>query len=177
MMCIESAFSIAKLLQLYEHKYELRRINVQAVGISCSAALLLIFASITRYQSDGGWTEMHLNACFRALDEFSASWDSAKSARELLLLVQRQWELRRRPARARRASPLDTAGDSPRKRTRTLNPDATLVGAHGPRMSALRQGIEQLRDQQGAIDVNMGLDLDWMVRTFPFAGPQDSTGT
>lgn len=151
-MCINAAISVTKLLQIYETKYDLRKINVQAVGITCSAALLLIFAMITHYQPDEGQTKRCLTTCFRALDEAGSSWDSAKRARELLLLIQRQWELKGRSAQTdlqlasrkrRRASDLGTPGDAG-------------VDSHF---------LEDL------IDINMGLDLDWIMN-FPMWPPQ-----
>lgn len=100
-MCIDAAISIAKLLQIYERRYGLRRVNIQAVGITCSAALLLIFAVVVKYQPEAGSTDasspaMHLSTCFRALDEFGAAWESAKQAQNFLTLLQRRWELQAR---------------------------------------------------------------------------------
>ncbi|KAH8659465.1 fungal-specific transcription factor domain-containing protein, partial [Ilyonectria robusta] len=99
MMCIESAYAIAKLLQIYEGRYALRLMNIQGVGIACSAALLLIFANVTNFKryttTDVG---LRLSACFRALDEFGATWESSKRAKDFLVLLHRQWELRGRSA-------------------------------------------------------------------------------
>ncbi|KAJ5537792.1 hypothetical protein N7494_007271 [Penicillium frequentans] len=96
-MCISSAIAISKILVLYETRYTLRRINVKAVSITSSAILLLLFASVTKYpahsQSD---ITRSLSSCFRALDEFSRSWKSAGRAKDLLVNLQRQWELRAR---------------------------------------------------------------------------------
>jgi len=96
-MCISSAIAISKILVLYETRYTLRRINVKAVSITSSAILLLLFASVTKYpahsQSD---ITRYLSSCFRALDEFSRSWKSAGRAKDLLVNLQRQWELRAR---------------------------------------------------------------------------------
>ena len=94
-MCIDAAISIAKLLQLYERRYGLRRVNIQAVGITCSAALLLIFAVVVKYPLEEGSADaaspaVHLSTCFRALDEFGAAWESAKQARTFLTLLQRR---------------------------------------------------------------------------------------
>lgn len=176
MMCVGSAISIAKLLQLYEVSYELRRINVQTVGIACSAALLLIFTNVTRYQPDDGQTEAHLNTCFRALDEFSLSWDSAKRAREFLLLLQRQWELRVRPVPTRRASEftVDHPDMGPRKRTRTFVSDELPPRSqHQPQMANLPYEAAQFGSQQGSLGIDTGLDLDWIVNGFPFTVPEN----
>lgn len=92
-MCIESAFAIAKLLHLYEMKYTFRRMNIQAVAITCSSALMLIFATMSnrRLQEDCE-TSTHLSVCFRALEEFGLSWESAKRAQTFLISLQRLWE-------------------------------------------------------------------------------------
>ncbi|OMP81655.1 Nitrogen assimilation transcription factor nit-4 [Diplodia seriata] len=175
MMCMDSALSIAKLIRLYERRYALRRISVQAVGIVCSAALLLIFANITRYYRDGA-TGQHLSACFRALEEFGASWESAGRARDFLLLLQRQWELRGRSA-ARRPRAESSSGESALgKRRRTADLD-------GPEMEEqLRQMLASDSRPVGTthgvsgnpLDVEMGLGLDWFVAELPFDMGQDS---
>ena len=127
--CIESAISIGKLLQIYEHHYGLRRINVQAVGMTCSAALLLIFAVVICGETEqkaqlslSTDPALYLGVCLNALDAFAAAWESAKKAREFLNLLQRRWE---REALQRRD--LRTAfggGDMvPNKRQRVPNGD------------------------------------------------------
>ncbi|KAM5354236.1 hypothetical protein ACJ41O_000886 [Fusarium nematophilum] len=175
MMCVESAHAIAKLFQLYELRYALRRMNIQSVGIACSAALLLIFAAVTNYQQrqgdDSNDVGLHLSACFRALDELGATWESAKRARDFLVLLQRQWELHgRSAARARRTTPM-TGGDSaPRKRTRTSLDGAQVQQVSPPQ---LRQG---LLGQTGPADIEMGLDLDWIFTGDAYAMPQGPMG-
>ncbi|EXF83407.1 hypothetical protein CFIO01_13264 [Colletotrichum fioriniae PJ7] len=142
MMCMNAAISIAKLLQVYETNYDLRKVNTQAVGITCSAALLLIFAVTTHYHSDEDQIEIYLTSCFRALDEPSSSWDSTKRARELLLLIRRQWELKVRSAQ----SDLELEYSKRRRES-----DLEIPG----RVDLDPQMLEDL------IDINMGLDLDW----------------
>ncbi|RSL85791.1 hypothetical protein CEP51_003142 [Fusarium floridanum] len=167
MMCVESAYAIAKLLQLYEIRYALRRMNIQGVGIACSAALLLIFAAVTNYQRQGeNEIGLHLSACFRALDELGATWESAKRARDFLVLLQRQWELHGRTARARRTSPITAADSVPRKRTRTSLDNGQVHGVSPPQ---LRQG---LLGQTGPADIEMGLDLDWIFTGDVYPMPQ-----
>lgn len=156
--CIDAAISVAQLLQLYERRYGLRRANIQAVGITCSAALLLIFAVTTRHQPDAG-PAAHLSTCFRALDEFGAAWESAKQARDFLTLLQRRWELqarRLRDARGKSGSPaVHEAGSvvpSKRPRTRDEQGREALVGELRP---GSRAGVEMG-------DVNVGGEQDWM---------------
>ncbi|KAJ5380245.1 fungal-specific transcription factor domain-containing protein [Penicillium cataractarum] len=106
-MCVESATAIAKLLHLYELRYTFRRMNIQAVAITCSAALMLIFATILNRNSNHDHeTVAHLSLCFRALEEFGFSWESAKRAQSFLLHMQGLWEAKVRPYRsAKRAMP------------------------------------------------------------------------
>ncbi|KAL3417056.1 hypothetical protein PVAG01_11479 [Phlyctema vagabunda] len=98
-MCVDSASTIAQLLRLYEERYTFRRINIQAVAITFSAALLLVFASIFYYHQEGEEEILaDLSICFRALDELAPSWDTAKRAREFLVQLQRHWERQTRPS-------------------------------------------------------------------------------
>lgn len=92
-MCVHSANSIAKILRLYESQTRLRHIHHSAVHITSSAVLLLLFADA--YPSPDWKSEdivASLSTCFRALDEFAASWQSARQAMERLLTVQRKWQ-------------------------------------------------------------------------------------
>ena len=99
-MCVESATAIAKLLRIYDLHYTFRRMNIQAVAITCSAALMLIFASILRRDDrDADDTVAHLNVCFRALDEFGVSWESAKRAQNFLLHMQGMYKSQIQPPR------------------------------------------------------------------------------
>ena len=92
-MCIDSASTIAQLLRLYEERYTFRRINIQAVAITFSAALLLVFATVFHYQREREDEILaDLSVCFRALDELAPSWDTAKRARDFLIRLQRHWE-------------------------------------------------------------------------------------
>ncbi|PWY65416.1 hypothetical protein BO83DRAFT_367912 [Aspergillus eucalypticola CBS 122712] len=99
-MCIQSAIAISKILSMYENRYTLRRINVQAVFITSSATLFLLFAAFSNCSSHLGNISLHLTTCFRALDEFTLSWKSAQTAKDLLVGLQRQWDLRMRSNKA-----------------------------------------------------------------------------
>lgn len=167
MMCMESAISIAKLLRLYETRFALRRINVQAVGIVCSAALLLIFADVTCYHHDSvDQTKQHLSVCFRALDEFSSSWESAKRSRDFLVLLQGQWELQGRPARAREAKS--------RKRTRTSGLHNLEIEAQPYQLLYMRQQPAGSYGIGDASNMDVDLDLDWIDTGSLFTMPWDS---
>ncbi|KAH7171429.1 fungal-specific transcription factor domain-containing protein [Dactylonectria macrodidyma] len=164
MMCIESAYAIAKLLQIYEGRYALRRMNIQGVGIACSAALLLIFANVTNFKrytaTDVG---LHLSACFRALDEFGATWESSKRAKDFLVLLQRQWELRGRTARGRKPSPTDSQDyQLSRKRTRSSLDESRTLTQDQQDQSPPRPQPPSFLGHTGPVDINAGIDLDWI---------------
>ncbi|KAJ4371272.1 hypothetical protein N0V83_004489 [Neocucurbitaria cava] len=182
MMCAESAHSIAKLLQLYEIRYSLRRINTQAVGIACSAALLLIFANITHYQKEkSDEIRKHLSACFRALEEFESSWESAKKTRDFLLVLQREWELRARSsahahARGDSSASGGATGTGPNLRKRTRSPDADNSYMEEQLNHMLSRQHQETRRRGGVGDLmgtsSIGPEIDWMDDNFLFSMSQ-----
>lgn len=103
-MCVESATAIARLLQLYEKHYTFRRMNNQVVAIIFSAALMLLFVTVSGSPMSPGKqgdsptyprsAEMvaYLNLCFRALDELGQSFENAKRTRDYLVALQRRWQ-------------------------------------------------------------------------------------
>ncbi|KAJ5545817.1 fungal-specific transcription factor domain-containing protein [Penicillium frequentans] len=100
-MCVDSGTAIAKILQIYEKFYTFRRMNIQVVAITCSAALMLIFAkALHRSAHDDEETVANLNICFRALEEFGSAWESAQRAQSFLLRIQGLWDIQIRPYRA-----------------------------------------------------------------------------
>ncbi|KAJ5435085.1 hypothetical protein N7491_005680 [Penicillium cf. griseofulvum] len=115
-MCVESATTIARLLQLFEKHYTFRRMNNQVVAIIFSAALMLLFVTVSSSpmspvkQGDSPTyprnAEMvaYLNLCFRALDELGQSFDNAKRTRDYLVTLQRRWQanMRRSGSAAKR---------------------------------------------------------------------------
>ncbi|PTU17030.1 hypothetical protein P175DRAFT_0446999 [Aspergillus ochraceoroseus IBT 24754] len=108
-MCIESSIAIARLLHIYEKHYTFRRMNNQVVAMIFSAALMLLYVTIstTPLSSKTGFEmsdrpEMiaHLNLCFRALDELGQSVENAKRTRDFLVALQRRWQARMRQSGA-----------------------------------------------------------------------------
>ncbi|KXH27185.1 hypothetical protein CSIM01_12054 [Colletotrichum simmondsii] len=88
-MCIESAAAVAKLILIYERQHSLKRVHIQGVAIIFSAAIILIFASISRRRRKRTTeTATHLSVCFRALEELSGTWECAKRSRDFLLMLQ-----------------------------------------------------------------------------------------
>ncbi|KAJ0365784.1 hypothetical protein COL26b_011916 [Colletotrichum chrysophilum] len=188
-MCIESAAAVAKLILLYERRYSLRRVNIQGVAVIFSAAIILIFASMSRRRrrrrAKTAETATHLSVCFRALEELSASWECAKRSRDFLLMLQRKWELKSRrlsgaaAAAARRPGMGPTsgggglvraasAGNQSRKRARTDSPAGSRsVGSFQSISPSQQPGDPGVVDERGevdheGIDMDMRLDLDWV---------------
>ncbi|KAJ5509544.1 hypothetical protein N7527_011687, partial [Penicillium freii] len=151
-MCINSAISIAKILVLYETRYTLRRINIKAVSITSSAVLLLLFAAVSQYQpSEGENIIAHLSTCFRALDEFSLSWQSANRAKDLLVRLQHKWEIRTRVTKPDRGP--DGTDYPPRKRSRTLNGSDAIIPNRG--------GLTNTQPETRGFQLESG--LGWML--------------
>ncbi|KAJ9150758.1 Fungal specific transcription factor [Pleurostoma richardsiae] len=171
-MCMDSASTIAQLLRLYEERYTLRRINIQAVAITFSAALLLVFATVAHYQRDREDEILaDLSVCFRALDELAPSWDTAKRARDFLTRLQRHWQRQAKissssplaGARGHHAGSVELGFPTSRKRPYTsirLNEGSPPIPHRGEVLSSLE--TEHPRD---AIGFGMDLDFDWMLRT------------
>lgn len=133
---------------------------MQGVAIAFSAALLLIFASISHYHRQGeADTLANLGACFGALEELGASWESAKRARDFLVRLRRHWEIQamsnsipHRGSFAASASPMS------RKRRRTLS------GSNDDRsQSHLSESPRVPGSSRGADDLGIDLDIDWML--------------
>lgn len=193
-MCIDAATSIAKILRMYETRYGLRKINIQAVGIACSAALLLIFAVVIgRHNGDddsssptAAFTDttspaMHLGACFRALDEFGLAWESAKKTRVFLNLLQRRWEVEARKLRESNMTGRQGSNDvvPPTKRPRMNNGTAE----DGEAEEAPRRPVQQARGawpgppgqlERDVLDAGPSVDFGW---TFMDADASLSTAT
>ncbi|KAJ6151569.1 hypothetical protein N7470_007166 [Penicillium chermesinum] len=92
----------------------LRRMNNQVVAIIFSAALMLLFVTVSSsplMPSKPGETSQphprnaemvaYLNLCFRALDELGQSFENAKRTRDYLVTLQRRWQ-----AHMRRSGPV-----------------------------------------------------------------------
>lgn len=119
-MCVESATAVARLLHIYEKHYTFRRMNNQVVSIIFSAALMLLFVTVSSSplmpSKPGESSSAHprnaemvayLNLCFRALDELGQSFENAKRTRDYLVTLQRRWQAHMRrtgPAAKRQIS-------------------------------------------------------------------------
>ncbi|KAL2810101.1 hypothetical protein BJX63DRAFT_444874 [Aspergillus granulosus] len=154
-MCIHSAICISRILVMYEARYTLRRIHTKAVAITSSAALLLLFADVAQYSNKKDEILGHLSTCFRALDEFAISWPSASRAKDLLLRLQRRWEVRTRSSKMNIKS-RDVTFPLIKQSPATMDP-------HGPSPT----GHETLAGQQteSHSDISIDTDIDWMLMT------------
>jgi hypothetical protein len=171
-MCIESAISIVELLRLYETRYTFRLMNIQAVAITCSAALMLIFAAVSNHRRQKDETmSAQLGVCFRALDEFGPSWENAKRARDFLLALKRRWEARvrsrqpsKRLVRGSESEPLYPG----RKKTRTSDECVP----EGPNVFQRESNPQRSPQSSGdRVDSDTMIEFDWLwathMRTFP----------
>jgi hypothetical protein len=150
--------------------------SIQGPAIAFSAALLLIFADISHFEQSQGLNIVpYLSVCFRALDEFGQSWESAKRARDFLTKLQRQWELLARPRRSVRRNMGFTKTVSNGSRKRPLA--ATDFGAdrNGSRATWPRQQQQAMQDNHSddAIGFDFDMDYDWMLE----ANVQSASGT
>lgn len=91
--CLDSAFAIARLLSMYQGFYGLRHIHVQAVGITFSAALLLLSGTLkSQRPSTRAAISHNLGICCDALAEMGEFHENAARALDLLLNIKRSWQ-------------------------------------------------------------------------------------
>ncbi|KAK3703945.1 hypothetical protein LTR37_014163 [Vermiconidia calcicola] len=105
-ICVTSACEMANILLKFEKHYGYRRLNVETLQILPSAALILIFATVS--VSDSGDKAAHiatnLNTVLRALDELSSSYACAREHLESLLLIQQTWHNTSKGSSGKRAA-------------------------------------------------------------------------
>ncbi|KAL4811439.1 fungal-specific transcription factor domain-containing protein [Aspergillus unguis] len=125
-MVIESSIAIARLLHIYEKNYTFRRMNNQVVSMIFSAALILLYVTIstTPLASRAGLEQLsydskgmvaYLNLCFRALDELGQSFENAKRTRDFLVSLQRRWQARMRRSGALKRGVSDSRARGPQQ--------------------------------------------------------------
>lgn len=166
-MCIKSSIAIAKILDLYEARYPLRRIHIQAVSITSSAILLLLFAAVSGYPSRGhDDIVLYLSTCLRALDEFGLSWESARRAKDFFVRLQRQWEMRTRSFKYARRSDNSSSNSNTKGPQDQLDNPATTVSNNDDDLFPTQ--LEEART-----DINVDVDLDWMLMSEMPALPEN----
>lgn len=94
-MSVRSAVEIAELLSIYEKQYSMRQANVQVVHITFTAALILVYATVSENNpQDHQELALHLETCCHALAELGGSFESATRTLDVLLSVKRAWKAR-----------------------------------------------------------------------------------
>ena len=181
-MCVESATAVARLLHLYEKYYTFRRMNNQVVAIIFSAALMLLYVTISNSpppgkSPDSKNTEMvaYLNLCFRALDELGQSFENAKRTRDFLVSLQRRWQARmrrsgsaikRQVSNVQRQTGQETQSDPSRKKSRvssdhqSTNPFSTLPATSPTLNPPLQQ--QSSPNQTYSFNPQNQSDIDWI---------------
>jgi hypothetical protein len=94
-MCIKSAVDIAKLLACYKRLYTFRRANIQIVHTAFTAALILVYATVSgirgRSRDD---LKGFLDTCCDALADLGGAFVNANRALDVLLAAKRTWQAR-----------------------------------------------------------------------------------
>lgn len=94
-MCVSSAVDIAKLLHLYEQEHSLRRANIQMVHVAFTAALILVYATISENDPHNHRElSVHTETCCYALAELGHVFENASRTLDVLLSVKRMWQAR-----------------------------------------------------------------------------------
>lgn len=121
-MCLRSAFDIAILIRAFDRLYSLQRANILLVHIAFTAALILLYATVS--EKDVGFQRelsTQLDMCCQALAELGNSFENAARTLDILLSVKRMWQaslvsgVQTKRAQPREWFPIDPSG----KRLRT----------------------------------------------------------
>jgi hypothetical protein len=94
-MCLESAIEIARLLDEYATRFALRLASTQIVHMAFSAALILLYASVSETDRQRHATLAgHLATCCDALAELGKIFENATRSLDTLLIIKRTWQAR-----------------------------------------------------------------------------------
>ena len=94
-MCLESAIEIARLLEDYATRFAFRWANTQIVHMAFSAALILLYASVSETDRQRHATLAGLLAiCCDALAELGRIFENATRSLDTLLIIKRTWQAR-----------------------------------------------------------------------------------
>lgn len=125
-MCVRSASRISILLSIYEEQHSLSQVNVLVVQITFSAALILVYATVSEREIENHRRlTSHLEMCCRALAELGHVFNNAARTLDVLLHVKRTWQARLVAASAGSKRRASFAAGSPMKRRTTS--DVTRV--------------------------------------------------
>lgn len=93
--CIRAALQISKLLSLYKAQHSLRYASILMVQIVFSAALILVYATISQDDSDSHQElSAELETCSHALVELGDTFENASRSLDVLLRIKRTWQAR-----------------------------------------------------------------------------------
>lgn len=94
-MCVSHAVNISRLLACYSRLYTLRRASNQVVHTAFTAALILVYAIVSRITVEG-YDDLRtpLDICCGALVDLGQAFNNASRALEVLLAVKRSWQAR-----------------------------------------------------------------------------------
>jgi hypothetical protein len=86
---------IARLLVCYGRLYTFRRAHVQIIHITFTAALILVYATVSGIadQSHGDLTT-YLETCCNALADLGETFSNANRALDVLHAAKRSWQAR-----------------------------------------------------------------------------------
>ncbi|EED23338.1 fungal specific transcription factor, putative [Talaromyces stipitatus ATCC 10500] len=184
--CAESATAIARLLRLYEKYYTFRRINNQVVAIIFTAALMLIFVTISMSTQDTGRLRAdeknrqvdmatHLNVCFRALDELGQSFENAKRTRDFLVSLQRRWQNHMRKTGGNSKRSIEPPGTRSSRNGEDGSPSVSAAPSSDQSLSRLAsQKKPRLAEQSMLEDSRLGVNF---VNSHEFLPPDVEFGS
>ncbi|KAI1212069.1 fungal-specific transcription factor domain-containing protein [Annulohypoxylon truncatum] len=92
-MCLRSAVDIANLIRAFDRQYSLQRANMLLVHIAFTAALILLYATVSEKDFDcQRELSTQLDMCCQALAELGNSFENAARTLDILLSVKRMWQ-------------------------------------------------------------------------------------
>lgn len=114
--CIDSACEMARILLVFEERFGYRHLDVETSQMLPSAALVLVFATVSRPKEDSNLPDVlsHLNTFLRALDELSSIHASVRQQLNSVLLTQERWRTLHQKQLSKRREEVDVdANDVP----------------------------------------------------------------
>ena len=94
-MCVRSAVDISKLLACYKRQYTFRRANVQIVHTTFTAALILVYATVSGITGEShDDLKAYLKICCDALADLGNAFANENRALDVLLAAKRTWQSR-----------------------------------------------------------------------------------
>jgi hypothetical protein len=90
--CSHAASTITKLLQMYQRLYTLRRINITAVHITFTTALVHLFEACNTQYSSSATRHESLQTCCQALSKMGQAYKSASRALEVITCIKCKWQ-------------------------------------------------------------------------------------